>query len=209
MCAIGNSEAGLAPRTRVAELEAKLGLPPKTPNNSSTPPSQGRNASGEEKNKSEGERRKAHAGAHRPLHPDPTSRRDVTAKACQHCGADVSRRPQTACEAYDHVESPASNPMSRVMLFGGTCPCCAKKFKAPAPQDMTSLAEWHPRGTQPAGCCVVERRQGDHRHCEWRFTGASPRSRSFSVICRRRFWSRNRRHDPGPNSTCVKQLIWF
>jgi len=29
-------------RTRVAELEAKLGLPPKTPNNSSTPPSQGR-----------------------------------------------------------------------------------------------------------------------------------------------------------------------
>ncbi|MGZ9111696.1 MAG: hypothetical protein ACXW3X_11585, partial [Rhodoplanes sp.] len=27
---------------RVAELEAKLGLPPKTPDNSSTPPSQGR-----------------------------------------------------------------------------------------------------------------------------------------------------------------------
>ena len=125
-------------RTRVAELEAKLGLPPKTPNNSSTPPSQGRNASGEEKNKSEGEPRKAHAGAHRPLHPDPTSRRDVTAKACQHCGADVSRRPQTACEAYDHVEIPGIKPdVTRVMLFGGTCPCCAKKFKAPAPQDMT------------------------------------------------------------------------
>jgi hypothetical protein len=31
-------------RTRVAELEAKLGLPPKTPNNSSMPPSQGRKA---------------------------------------------------------------------------------------------------------------------------------------------------------------------
>jgi hypothetical protein len=32
-------------RARVAELEAKLGQPPKTPANSSTPPSQGRKAS--------------------------------------------------------------------------------------------------------------------------------------------------------------------
>ena len=30
---------------RVAELEAKLGLPPKTPDNSSTPPSQGKKPS--------------------------------------------------------------------------------------------------------------------------------------------------------------------
>ena len=34
-------------RARVAELEAKLNLPPKTPGNSSTPPSHGRKASGE------------------------------------------------------------------------------------------------------------------------------------------------------------------
>jgi transposase len=34
-------------RARVAELEAKLGLPAKTPDNSSTPPSQGRKASDE------------------------------------------------------------------------------------------------------------------------------------------------------------------
>ena len=34
-------------RARVVELEAKLGLPAKTPDNSSTPPSQGRKASGE------------------------------------------------------------------------------------------------------------------------------------------------------------------
>ena len=36
-------------RAENAELRAKLGLPPKTPQNSSTPPSQGRKASGEEK----------------------------------------------------------------------------------------------------------------------------------------------------------------
>ena len=82
--------------------------------------------------------RHAHiAPSKRTLHPDPTSRRDVTAKACQHCGADVSQRLQITCEAYDHVEIPAIKPdVTRVTLFGGTCPCCAKKFKAPAPQDM-------------------------------------------------------------------------
>ncbi len=45
---------------RAAELEARLDLPGKTPGNSSTPPSQGAKASGEEKKKAEGEWRKAH-----------------------------------------------------------------------------------------------------------------------------------------------------
>jgi transposase len=121
-------------RARVAELEAKLGLPPKTPDNSSTPPSQGRKASGEAAIKPKG---KPHAGAHRPLHPDPTSRRDLLASSCQHCGADVSRRPQIACEAYDRVEIPDIKPdITRVTLHGGTCPCCGKRFKAAAPADM-------------------------------------------------------------------------
>src|ERR1700675_4398123 len=63
-------------RARVAELEAKLGLPPKTPDNSSTPPSRGQKASEEESRKPKG---RAHAGAHRPLHPNPTRRFEVLA----------------------------------------------------------------------------------------------------------------------------------
>jgi transposase len=119
-------------RTRVAELEAKLGLPPKTPDNSSTPPSQGRKPSDEAASKPKG---KPHAGAHRPLHPTPTARRDMMAAACQHCGADVSGVAQIVCEAYDHVEIPEIKPdITRVTLFGGTCPCCAKRFKATPPQ---------------------------------------------------------------------------
>ena len=94
-------------RARVAELEAKLGLPPKTPDNSSTPPSQGRKASDEAASKPNG---KPHAGAHRPLHPNPTARRDMMATACQHCGADVSGVAQIVCEAYDHVEIPEIKP---------------------------------------------------------------------------------------------------
>ena len=121
---------------RVAELEAKLGLPPKTPDNSSTPPSKGQKASAPATGKSEG-KRKPHAGAHRPLHPNPTTRRDIAASSCRHCGADVSQSPQIVCEAYDHVEIPPIAPqVTRVSLFGGTCPCCARKFKAEPPVDM-------------------------------------------------------------------------
>jgi transposase len=121
---------------RVAELEAKLGLPPKTPDNSSTPPSKGQKPSAAAKAKSDG-RRKSHAGAHRPLHPNPTSSRDIAAHACQHCGADVSQRPQLACETYDHIEIPLIKPeVTRVTLYGGVCPCCAKKFKGKPPADI-------------------------------------------------------------------------
>jgi transposase len=121
-------------RARVCELEAKLGLPPKTPDNSSTPPSQGRKASSDVAIKAKG---KPHAGAHRPLHPNPSAKRDFFASSCQHCGADVSHRPQIACEAYDRVEIPDIKPdVTRVTLHGGICPCCGKRFKAPAPADM-------------------------------------------------------------------------
>jgi len=69
---------------RVAELEAKLGLPPKTPGNSNTPPSQGHKPSEEPAVGSDSKSpRKAHPGAHRPLHPNPTTWRDVMASSCQ------------------------------------------------------------------------------------------------------------------------------
>jgi transposase len=123
---------------RVAELEAKLGLPPKTPGNSSTPPSQGHKPSGEPAVGPERKSpRRPHPGAHRPLHPNPTTRRDMMASSCQHCGAAVSGVPQMACEAYDHIEVPAIVPeVTRVTLHGGTCPCCAKTFKAAPPDAM-------------------------------------------------------------------------
>lgn len=120
-------------RARVVELEAELDLPAKTPTNSSTPPSRGHKASGETKPKAKG---RPHAGAHRPLHPNPTSRREVFASSRQHCGADVSQRPQIACEAYDHAEIPDVKPeVTRLTLHGGTCRC-ARRFKAPPPADI-------------------------------------------------------------------------
>ncbi len=61
------------------------------------------------------------------------------------CGADVSRRPQIARAAYDHVEIPDIEPaVTRVTLHGGSCPCCAKSFKAPAPADLPQGSPFGP-----------------------------------------------------------------
>jgi transposase len=68
-------------KERVARLEAKLGQPPKTPDNSSLPPSQGHKASEEAARKPKG---KPHRGSRRELHPDPTRTLDVRAKHCPH-----------------------------------------------------------------------------------------------------------------------------
>jgi transposase len=128
-----------------AKLRDKLNLPAKTPENSSTPPSQGNKVSVEESKRSEGKRRKPDAGAHRPLHPNPTAKRDVFASSCQHCGAFFLDTPQFVCEAYDHIEIPPIVPhVTRVSLLGGTCQCCARKFKAPPPQDMPKGSPFGP-----------------------------------------------------------------
>jgi transposase len=121
-------------RQENAELREKLDLPPKTPDNSSTPPSKGQKESAAETHKPKA---KPHAGAHRPLHPNPTGRRAFRATQCQHCQSDVSGVEQAALETYDHVEIPEIKPqVTRVSLLGGRCPCCAGRFKAAPPQDM-------------------------------------------------------------------------
>jgi transposase len=114
-----------------AALREKLGRPPKTPDNSGIPPSRGHKANG-----ATGARRKgkAHAGAHRPLHPEPTQRRDVFAERCPHCRAALAAAGQAPLQAYDRIDIPRITPdVTRVTLHGGTCPCCHGRFKAAPP----------------------------------------------------------------------------
>lgn len=114
-----------------AALRAKLRLPSKTSSNSSTPPSQGHKANGDGKAKPKG---KVHAGAHRPLHTNPTRRRELLAERCGHCHADVSGVVQEAVHLYDRIEIPEIVPdVTRVTLYGGVRPCCARRFKASPP----------------------------------------------------------------------------
>lgn len=127
---------------RVAELEAKLGLPPKTPDNSSVPPSKGQKPSASSAPKTKA---KPHRGAHRALHPNPTATRPVLAMTCQGCGADVSGVAQSVCEEYDRIEIPRIEPdVTRVQLHGGVCPCCAKRFKAAPPAGLAPGSPFGP-----------------------------------------------------------------
>ena len=119
---------------RVAELEAKLDQPPKTPDNSSVPPSKGQKASEASKPKPKS---KPHPGAHRELHPQPTQRHPVFACRCQGCGADVRDVAQSPCETYDRIEIPKIEPdVTQVSLYGGVCPGCCKRFKAAPPEGL-------------------------------------------------------------------------
>src|SRR4249920_2513774 len=98
-----------------AGLREKLNLPPKTPDNSSTPPAAGHKSNGETTRRPKG---KPHAGAHRPLHPNPTRCRAVPANQCQHCRADVSGVVQTPVHSYDRIEIPEIKPdVTRVTLL--------------------------------------------------------------------------------------------
>ena len=73
---------------RVAELEAKLGAPPKTPDNSSVPPSRGRKTNTPACQERDGNTRgKGHGRGGRGLHPDPDQRVEARATACPTCNA--------------------------------------------------------------------------------------------------------------------------
>ena len=114
-----------------AALRERLQLPPKTPDNSSTPPAKGQKSSSDTTPRPKG---KAHPGAHRPLHPSPTRKRDLVAEHCPHCQADVSGVAQAPMHTYDRIEIPEIKPdVTRVTLHGGVCPCCTKRFRAAPP----------------------------------------------------------------------------
>ena len=70
---------------RIAELEAKHGKPPKTPDNSSLPPSGGQKGNVTEPTRVK-KARKGHPGAARALEENPDATRDIYAERCA-CGA--------------------------------------------------------------------------------------------------------------------------
>ena len=116
---------------RVEELEAKLGQPPKTPSNSSTPPSKGEKAKRPDRPKRQ---RKGRPGVSRQLAEHPDTVIDALAEACPHCGHALSPDDQPDTHAYDHVELPPIKPQTtRINRHRGTCPCCRERFSAPVP----------------------------------------------------------------------------
>jgi transposase len=124
---------------RVAELEARLNQPPKTPNNSSLPPSKGHPANGPEKGKRTGPRQGSlgRAGGGRPLAEEPDQLVIAKAAACAHCRAALAEADQVLHARYDKIELPPVRPVvTRVERHLGRRPCCGGATLAPVPGGM-------------------------------------------------------------------------
>jgi transposase len=120
---------------RIAELEGRQAKPPKTPTNSSLPPSSGQKAniadvSGTKKS------RKGRPGVARELCPNPDAMRDIYAERCA-CGARLPATGQALANAYDHIELPPIRPVTtRINLHRTDCRRCGKTVTATPPADM-------------------------------------------------------------------------
>ena len=84
---------------RIAELEAKLGKPPKTADNSSLPPSRGQKANAEPPTSKP--QRKGRPGVARTLAENPNETRRFYAERCA-CGAVLGEAGQKVAKEYDH-----------------------------------------------------------------------------------------------------------
>lgn len=127
-------EALEAENARLKERLAKLEGPPKTPDNSSTPPSHGRKANRPER-KLKGH--KGRPGTARALAANPDRVVEARAEACPHCAHPLGQADQKPVQVYDRIEIPPIRPdVTRVHLHGGVCPCCRKRFTAPVEPEL-------------------------------------------------------------------------
>jgi transposase len=129
---------------------AELGQPPKTPDNSSLPPSRGQKASTEPP-------RKSRPGVTRKLAEKPDVTRRIYAERCG-CGAVLGAAGQELAKEYDHIDIPPIKPTTtRIELFRGTCPCCKERVTASAPADSPMAHRSVPTSRRSSPICTAAR----------------------------------------------------
>ena len=111
-------------KKRIAELEARLNEPPKTPDNSSVPPSKSFKSNKKDKGKVErtGVRKGSlgRKGGGRPLAQDPDETIIAKAKRCCHCEAELNDADQKLQSRYDKIELPPVKPIvTRIERYAG------------------------------------------------------------------------------------------
>ena len=117
---------------RIAALEARLNAPPKTPDNSSTPPSKGQKPNRPDRPKKP---RIGRPGVARALAEHPDRIIEATLAACPHCAHALGPADQPDIHAYDHIELPLISPfVTRINRHRGVCPCCRNHVAAPPPE---------------------------------------------------------------------------
>ena len=117
---------------RIGELEARLAALPKTPDNSSLPPSKGQKPNLPDRGKKP---RRGRPGVARALALHPDRIIEATLAACPHCDHSLGAADSTGVHAYDHVDLPPIRPIvTRIRRHRGVCPCCRKAVSAAAPE---------------------------------------------------------------------------
>ena len=109
-------------QARIAVLEAKLGEPPKTSDNSSQPPSSDRKADRSTKGGRAGPRAGSvgRKGGGRSLCAEPDAILVAQASVCAHCGAGLDAADQVRHGRYDRIDLPPVRPVvTRVERFAG------------------------------------------------------------------------------------------
>jgi len=107
-----------AAERRIAELEAKLAEPPKTPDNSSLPPSKGERPNRAKMTKRNGPRQGSlgRKGGGRPLACNPDATVVAKALTCMHCQAALTDADQVLHDLYDKVDLPPVRPVVLTFL---------------------------------------------------------------------------------------------
>jgi transposase len=124
---------------RVAELEAKLGEPPKNSDNSSQPPSRDNKPNREDKPKREGPRQGSlgRKGGGRALTANPDETVSARPMCCAHCQAKFDAADHQLVNRYDKIELPQVKPVvTRVELYAGHCQTCGATTLAPLPEGL-------------------------------------------------------------------------
>jgi transposase len=124
---------------RVAELEAKLGVPPKTPDNSSLAPSQGKKPNRGDKPTRTGPRQGSlgRKGGGRLLAKAPDETVTARPSRCAHCLAVLGEADQRLMGRFDKVDLPRVDPVvTRVERYAGHCRCCGGTTPAPLPEGL-------------------------------------------------------------------------
>ncbi len=124
---------------RGAELEARLGGPPKTPDNSSLPPSQGQKPNRPEKSKRHGPRPGSlgRMGGGRALTATPDELVSARPVRCAHCQAALDEADHVLHGRYDKIDLPQVAPVvTRVERYAGHCRCCGGTTLAPVPEGL-------------------------------------------------------------------------
>ena len=124
---------------RMAELEARLGAPSKTPDNSSLPPSKGKKPNLPEKDKRRGPRPGSlgRMGGGRPLAATPDEIVSAKPVRCVHCQAALGEADHVLHGRYDKIDLPQVAPVvTRVERYAGHCRCCGGTTLAPVPDGL-------------------------------------------------------------------------